>query len=187
MARADSASAADGESRERALRTLCIRGEILTATPTPPIDEALRRDFEMRLLMEGLGQASHTDDRDWDAMRLEWIAIGAVAPEVHEELERRFLRCLAKRQPDSAQASPYQNHTGRDREPRRERDSGDRNTRRDGAAGQTPADGARTVASGRHPHAHLLHHVGSQWTTRTLGFVQPPYVELELQRRRAAA
>jgi hypothetical protein len=132
MARADTASAADGESRERALRTLCIRGEVLTSTPTPPGDEALRRDFEMRLLMEGLGQASHADDRDWDAMRLEWIAIGAVAPEVHEELERRFLRCLARRQPNSAQASPYQNHTGRDREPRRERDSGDRKAPRDG-------------------------------------------------------
>ena len=51
----------------------------------------------MRLLMERMGQASHADDRDWDAMLLEWIGIGAVAPEVHEELERRFMRCLAKR------------------------------------------------------------------------------------------
>jgi len=132
LTRADAASAADGESRERALRTLCIRGEILSSTPTPASDAALRSEYEMRLLMEGLGQARQADDRDWDAMRLEWIAIGAVAPEVHEDLEKRFLRCLAKRPANSAPGAQFQNHTGRDREPRRERDSGDRKSSRDG-------------------------------------------------------
>ncbi len=132
LTQADSASAADGESRERALRTLCIRGEILSSTPTPAIDATLRSDYEMRLLMEGLGQARQADDRDWDAMRLEWIAIGAVAPELHEDLEKRFLRCLAKRPAHSAPGAQFQNHSGRDREPRRERDSGDRKSSRDG-------------------------------------------------------
>jgi hypothetical protein len=141
LARADSVSAAERESRERALRTLCIRGEILTSTPTPPSDEALRRDFEMRLLMEGLGQARQADDRDWEAMRLEWIAIGAVAPEVHDELEHRFLRCLARRPATSSQDSQFKNHDGRDREPRRERDSGDRKPR--GDARGRPEGGAR--------------------------------------------
>ena len=36
LTRADSASAADDASREKALRMLCIRGEILSSTPTPP-------------------------------------------------------------------------------------------------------------------------------------------------------
>jgi hypothetical protein len=111
---------------------LCIRGEILSSTPTPAVDATLRSDYEMRLLMEGLGQARQADDRDWDAMRLEWITIGAVAPEVHEELEKRFLRCLAKRPAHSAPGAQFQNHSGRDREPRRERDSGDRKSSRDG-------------------------------------------------------
>jgi len=141
LARADSLSAADGDSRERALRTLCIRGEILSSTPTPAADEALRRDFEMRLLMEGLGQARQADDRDWDAMRLEWLAIGAVEAATHEALERRFRACLARRPAPGAQASPYQNHSGRDREPRRERDSGDRKGPRDGRG--RPDSGAR--------------------------------------------
>jgi hypothetical protein len=95
----------------------------------------------MRLLVESMGQGGHADDRDWDAMRLEWIAIGAVAPEIHEELERRFLRCLARRPATSSQDSQFKNHDGRDREPRRERDSGDRKLR--GDARGRPDGGAR--------------------------------------------
>jgi hypothetical protein len=121
LSRAD-ASSPDDATRERALRTLCVRCEILSSTPTPPEDESLRRDYQMRLLVEGLGQASQTDDRDWDAMQLEWIGIGAVATEVHENLERRFMRCLARRPVNSVPGSQFQNHSGRDRETRTERD-----------------------------------------------------------------
>jgi hypothetical protein len=97
LARADSAIAGGDEAREDALRMLCIRGEILGSLPTPPEDEERRRDYQMRLLMANMGQGVHRDDQDWDALRLEWIAIGAVAPEVHEALEARFRRCLAQR------------------------------------------------------------------------------------------
>ena len=51
----------------------------------------------MRLLMANMGQGVHRDDQDWDSLRLEWLAVGAVAPEVHEALEARFRRCLAQR------------------------------------------------------------------------------------------
>lgn len=130
LARADSASAADEAARERALRTLCIRCEILSSTPTPPEDEELRRDYEMRLLVEGLGQASHTDERDWDAMLLEWIGIGAVTPEIHEDLQRRFMRCLANRPARNPQGSRFENYgLGNTRA---ERDPGERKSRRDG-------------------------------------------------------
>ncbi len=88
---------ADDAAREQALRRLCIRAEILTSTASPPEDAALRRDYEMQWLRQGLGQARQVDDRDWEAMRLEWLGIGAVAPELHDELERRFLRRLAQR------------------------------------------------------------------------------------------
>jgi hypothetical protein len=37
------------------------------------------------------------NDHDWNGMLAEWIAIGAIAPESHDELERRFLRCLPQR------------------------------------------------------------------------------------------
>jgi hypothetical protein len=97
VARADSASAADDGTRESALRMLCIRCEILGSTPTPPEDEALRQDYQMRLLTQGLGQASRADERDWEAMLLEWVGIAAIVPEAHEDLQRRFRRCLANR------------------------------------------------------------------------------------------
>jgi hypothetical protein len=60
---------------------------------------------------------------------LEWIGIGAVAPEVHEELQRRFARCLAKKPALSSSESQFRNHRGDDRPAR---DPDDRKTRRDG-------------------------------------------------------
>jgi hypothetical protein len=124
LARADSVSDADDEARERALRMLCIRCEIYSSTATPPEDESLRQDLQMRLLMEDMGQGSHTDDRVWNAMLLEWIGIGAVAPAVHEDLERRFMRCLAKRPTKAQQEAQYQRHGRGDA--RAERDPSER-------------------------------------------------------------
>ena len=129
LTRADSASGADDSARESALRMLCIRGEILSSTPTPPEDEARRHDHEMRLLVESMGQGGHADDRDWETMLLEWIAIGAVAPEVHEDLERRFMRCLAKRPSKASQEAQHQRHGRSDA--RAERDPGGRKAGRD--------------------------------------------------------
>jgi hypothetical protein len=129
LTRADSASSADDEAREQALRMLCIRLEILSSTPTPPEDEALRQDYQMRLLQESLGQGRHADVQAWDSMLLEWIGIGAVAPEVHEDLQRRLVRCLAKRPAKSSTESQFRNFKGDDRPAR---DSNDRTARRDG-------------------------------------------------------
>ena len=96
LAQTDSAefATADDAARELALRTLCVHAEILGAAATPPEDAGLRREHEMQLLRQGLGQARRVDNRDWDAMRLQWLGIGAVAPAVHDELERRFVQCL---------------------------------------------------------------------------------------------
>jgi hypothetical protein len=138
LLRADSATADSAQANERKLRMLCIRAEILSSTPTPPSDESLRRDYEMRLLTEGLGQARQADERDWDAMRLEWIGTGTVAPALHDELEQRFLRCLAQRPAQRAPGAEYLNHSGRDREPRRDRDGGERNARPGGRGRSEP-------------------------------------------------
>ena len=108
---------------------LCIRCEILTSIPTPPEDEALRREYQMRLLMESMGQGKRADAQTWDAMLLEWIEIGAVAPEVHEELQRRFVRCLAKRPAKNSAESQFRNYKG---DTRPARDPDDRKARRDG-------------------------------------------------------
>ena len=97
MARADAGSDQDDTAREKVLRMLCIRCEIASSTSTPPEDQDLRRDYQMNLLMTSLGQGRRADELDWDAMLVEWIATGAIAPEAHDGLERRFMRCLAKR------------------------------------------------------------------------------------------
>jgi hypothetical protein len=129
LTRADSATIEDDAARESALRMLCIRCEILSSTPTPPEDETLRREYQMRLLMERMGQASQMDDQALDAMLLEWIGIGAVAPQLHEELQGRFMRCLAKRPAKNSSESQFRGYKD-DARPARE--ANDRNSRRDG-------------------------------------------------------
>ncbi len=99
LLRADSAEflKTDDAAREQALRKLCIHAEILSGSATPPADAALRRDQEMQMLRQGLGQARQADDRAWEAMRIEWLGLAAVEPAVHDELERRFMQCLNRR------------------------------------------------------------------------------------------
>jgi hypothetical protein len=86
--------AVDDDAREQALRRLCIHAEILSDCASPPADAPLRRELELQLLRQGLGQARQADDRTWDAMRIDWISQDAAEPAVHDELERRFMRCL---------------------------------------------------------------------------------------------
>jgi hypothetical protein len=107
-ANAGSVSDADSAAGEEALRMLCIRCEVYSETPTPPEDEALRREYQVQRLMQGMGQGSHADDGDWDAMMLEWIRIGAVPPAVHESLQSRFMSCRAKRPVRNPQRPTFQ-------------------------------------------------------------------------------
>ncbi|MEO6368448.1 MAG: DUF349 domain-containing protein [Steroidobacteraceae bacterium] len=99
LARAHSAAfrEANDSAREQALRRLCLHAEILSGAATPEEDAALRRDQEMQLLRQGLGQARQADERVWDAMQIEWLGLDAAAPAVHDELERRFMRCMQRR------------------------------------------------------------------------------------------
>jgi len=93
VARAESISDVDGEAREKALRILCVRGEIRAEISTPAEDEVLRREYQVQRLMQGMGQGISADDGDWDAMALEWIRVGAVTPDLYERLQKRFMRC----------------------------------------------------------------------------------------------
>ena len=90
-------SAAELDDRERALRTLCVRREVLREVPTPSEDETLRREYQVHRLMHGMGQGIRADDGG--AMMVEWIRIGAVSPVVHDNLRRRFLSVRAPEQP----------------------------------------------------------------------------------------
>jgi hypothetical protein len=115
LAKAGSVSDTDSAARERALRILCIRGEIHSESPTPSEDEALRREYQVQRLVQGMGQGSHVDDGDWDAMALEWIRIGgAVSPAEHESLQSRFMRCRAKRPQPSPERPAFRIDDGAD-------------------------------------------------------------------------
>ena len=105
MAWADATPDRDDAARLEALRMLCIRCEIASSMPTPPEDEDLRSDYQLSLLMTSMGQGRRADDHDWDAMLVEWVAIGAIAPEKHDHFERRFMQCLARRPAKSSRRS----------------------------------------------------------------------------------
>jgi len=88
----------DIAGNEAALRTLCIRAEILTDTPTPPADHTFRRNYQVQRLMQGMGQARPSTKDELDAMVFEWIAVGATNNVVYAELLARFSRCRDQHQ-----------------------------------------------------------------------------------------
>ncbi|HEY1076726.1 MAG TPA: DUF349 domain-containing protein [Fontimonas sp.] len=86
-------AAADLAANEIALRTLCIRAEMLTDTATPAEDQALRREFQLQRLVQSMGQGLKADEAQLDALAIEWVAAAAVDDAVHAPLLQRFLRC----------------------------------------------------------------------------------------------
>jgi uncharacterized glyoxalase superfamily protein PhnB len=95
LAKADALPEIDAVARERSLRMLCIRAEILKERASPAEDETLRREYQVQRLMQGMGQGQGAEAADWGAMVLEWAGIGAIEPSAHEGLEQRFRRGLA--------------------------------------------------------------------------------------------
>jgi uncharacterized protein DUF349 len=87
------AAAGDFEANETVLRTLCIRAEILTDLPTPPEDQTLRREYQVQRLVQGMGQGITADEKQLDAMTIEWIGIGPTDDVTYLALLERFKRC----------------------------------------------------------------------------------------------
>lgn len=83
---------ADLAANETALRMLCIRAEMLTDTPTPAEDQALRREYQLQRLVQRLGQGLRDDEQQLDALALEWVAAGPVDEAVYAPLLQRFRR-----------------------------------------------------------------------------------------------
>jgi hypothetical protein len=80
-------------ANEAALRILCIRAEILTGKPTPQSDQALRREYQMKRLVEGMGRGSSADTDAMSKVMLEWVAVGASRPDAYRELRARLATC----------------------------------------------------------------------------------------------
>jgi DNA repair protein SbcC/Rad50 len=88
----------DVNAHETALRTLCIRAEIITDTPTPAEDQALRRNYQLQSLVKGFGQSVTPGRQQVDAMVFEWIAVGPIPTPVYASLFERFRQCWKKAQ-----------------------------------------------------------------------------------------
>lgn len=83
----------DLAAHEDELRKLCIRAEILTDLPTPPEDQALRRELQLQRLVQSLGQGQREDETQIETLTLEWVAVGPVAETAYGPLLQRFQRC----------------------------------------------------------------------------------------------
>ena len=129
LAQAGSGADVDLSAREKALRLLCVRGEIQSEMSTPAEDEALRREHQVQRLMQGMGQGVSADHEEWNAMALEWIRIGAVAPDLHDSLRERFMRSWKKRPTLSSAPATFPD-AGADH--RKSQDGRPGKTRRDG-------------------------------------------------------
>jgi hypothetical protein len=90
LAKTDSS---DFATNEVALRTLCIRAEILTDVPTPEEDQGLRREYQVKRLIQGMGQGLVADDSQLDSMTLEWVGVGPTEEKTYLALLERFKRC----------------------------------------------------------------------------------------------
>jgi hypothetical protein len=87
------ANGGDFAANEAALRTLCIRAEILTDVPTPVEDQGLRRDYQVQRLVKGMGQGLGAEESRLDDMTLEWIGVGPTEETTYLALLERFKRC----------------------------------------------------------------------------------------------
>ena len=99
LARADGS---DFAANETALRTLCIRAEIVTDVPTPAEDQGLRREYQVQRLVKGMGQGIGADDSRLDDMTLEWIGVGPTDETTYLALLERFKRCRERGTPGNA-------------------------------------------------------------------------------------
>jgi len=84
---------ADLAANEAELRMLCIRAEILADLPTPPEDQALRRNYQLQRLAQSMGQGPRVDEAQMDTMAIEWVSVGPVEDLAYEPLLQRFQRC----------------------------------------------------------------------------------------------
>jgi hypothetical protein len=88
---------ADLAANEAALRLLCIQAELLTGTPGPPEDQDLRREHQMRRLVDALGNGRRAEPTELDDLALDWLAAGPVETAVYAALFARFASCRSAR------------------------------------------------------------------------------------------
>jgi hypothetical protein len=92
---AQGAGDATQAENEKALKMFCIRAEILCDRQTPDEDKALRMQYQMSRLEQGLGQKTPDINAEMNAMIFEWVAVGPVSTVIYQPLLERFQQCLS--------------------------------------------------------------------------------------------
>jgi len=87
----------DLAANEAALKTLCIRAEILADLQTPPEDQPLRRDYQLQRLVQSMGQGVSAEEMHLDTLAIEWVGVGPVEEATYQPLLQRFRRCRERR------------------------------------------------------------------------------------------
>jgi hypothetical protein len=83
----------DLATNELALKTLCIRAEILTETPTPESDQSLRREYQVKRLMQSMGQGLKVAEGELDSIAIDWLGANPVDEATYLQLLERLMAC----------------------------------------------------------------------------------------------
>lgn len=86
----------DLAANELALRTLCVRAELLTDSATPAADQTLRREYQMQRLMNSMGQGIKAEAGQIDTLTIELLGAAPVDEAVYLPLLERFKACRSK-------------------------------------------------------------------------------------------
>ena len=87
------APSSDVAANERALRMLCVRAEILMGVDTPAEDQTLRREYQVKRLMQSMGEGLRQRDGELDGLLIEWLGIGPTDGATYASLAQRFMHC----------------------------------------------------------------------------------------------
>lgn len=91
LAAAQNGQLPDYHANEQQLRELCIEIEILMDRETPEEDRQRRRDYQMRKLQQGLGQAAASSRHEQqERLQIAWYCASPAAPAVQLQLQKRF-------------------------------------------------------------------------------------------------
>jgi hypothetical protein len=53
----------------------------------------LRREYQVKRLMQSMGQGVRPDEGEIDAIAIDWVGVGPVEEGVYRQLLERFRRC----------------------------------------------------------------------------------------------
>ena len=85
----------DFDENEKKRRLLCIQMEIMTGKETPSEDKAMRMEYQLAHLQQGMGSSAASDpSSSRQEMLIKWLCLAPAAEATRDKLESRFQQCL---------------------------------------------------------------------------------------------